>query len=326
MKALARTLVVGDVHASDQNPGSRTETYKEDILRKCWELVSLAKEQEVTSVLFLGDIFDKNVPVRVSHGLVQEIADVLIAFGVPVYVLVGNHDIASASLDTISKLPIGMLGKLPNVTLLVDQPVELCAGVEIYPIPGIPIIREEEWLSHYKTGSKSVRTIIAAHQDIVPSVDLYHPAARDHLQPAAMIAEVTDADLVLYGHIHDCHGTYKFRDTVFINLGSICRLTIADVDHVPTVHILTVKDDERRSVRKEEFRLQTTRDKEEVFLLDQKEKEKTEKVDFQETVKLLKASRVHRFSLEAVVEDIKNKKEITESVKEICLSYLEEVR
>ena len=104
--SIVRLLVVGDVHIADSAPGKRTATYKEDILEKLYECVELVTTENITHVLFLGDIFHLKYASRVSHRLVQNIADIFAAMKVPVYVLVGNHDITDGNLNSLEKQPL----------------------------------------------------------------------------------------------------------------------------------------------------------------------------------------------------------------------------
>lgn len=323
-----RMMVIGDVHASDQSPGWRTETYTEDILNKLRETVALAKANKVTHVLLLGDVFDNKAASRVSHRLVQSVAEILTAYEVPTFILVGNHDISSGTLETLPKQPIGMLGYLPNVTLLTHDELKLDDEVSLFPIPGIPLNRDgDEWLEGFKTGSDVKRRISVVHQLISPDISKELPVLQDKLYCAKQIAPVTDSHMVLYGDIHTNHGVYKHGDVAFINLGSICRQSSKDVDHIPEVYVLTIRDDERRSVAApERFVLKSVRPAADVYRLEEHYEAKEHQADIDETIRRLTTTKIHKFSVDAVMEEIQTNDSVTPPVRDKAVELIEAVR
>lgn len=322
-----KMLVVGDVHLSDSSPGNRTETYTEDLFAKCEEVRTIAKNSKVDAVLFLGDIFHKKQPNLVSHRLVQRFAAYLASFSIPVYILVGNHDISDGSLTTLARQPIGIFSQIPNVQLLTWDTIEIAPDVLLSTVPGVPI-RSGDWLQHYniKLPDNEVpsRLIVAAHQDICPDLNSYPPQARDHLQEASQIASVTNADIVLYGHMHDSHGVYKKNGVVFSNLGSLCRLTVGDTEHLPHVAVYTIKGDENRSVGVDIVPITSVRPAADVFLLEEVQGAKEYQKDIDSTVKQLQATKLHKFSIEEVISAIKVQK-AEEPVKNKAIELLEKV-
>lgn len=323
-----RMMVVGDIHASDQSPGYRSETYTEDILTKLREIVQLTKENGATHVLLLGDVFDNKSASKISHRLVQSIATILTSFERPVYILVGNHDIASGTLETLAKQPIGMLAFLPNVTLLTHDELKLDDEVSLFPIPGIPLNREnDEWLEHFTTGSDVKRRLAVVHQLIVPDISKERAVLQDAFYCAKKIAAKTDSQMVLYGDIHTKHGVYKHGDVVFANLGSICRLSSNDVDHVPEVYILTIRGDERRSVAApERFVLKSVRPAADVYRLEEHYEAKEHQADIDETIRRINTGKIHKFSVDALMEEIQVNESVTPPVRDKAIELIESVR
>lgn len=321
-----RVLVVGDIHASDQSPGYRTETYGEDILTKLEETVTIAKERKVTAVLWLGDVFDQKRANRISFKLVKRLATILRSYGVPVYILVGNHDISAANLESLQKQPLGMLEEVDNVTLLTTEPILLDEEVAIYPVPGIAIRHLDNWLDYYITGGDEKRRIIAAHQLIAKNLEEYPAPARPSFQDSKAISAVTDADLILYGDLHTKQGGYKQGNVWFSNFGSICRMAASDVEHEPEVIVLVVKDDEDRNFAIERCRLTSVKPADEVFRLEQHYETKEHSRDIQDTIRKLKETRLHKFSLDSVIEDIRVRDDVDTTVQNRALELLEHVR
>lgn len=50
-------VVIGDVHLSDKPPGSRKDTWAQDILDKLAFVLAQAKERGCEGVVQLGDLF-----------------------------------------------------------------------------------------------------------------------------------------------------------------------------------------------------------------------------------------------------------------------------
>ncbi len=324
-----RILAVGDIHLSDSAPGKRTETYTEDILAKCCEATEIAEREQATHMLLLGDVFDNKYAHRNSHRLVQEIGGILAYAGLPVLILVGNHDLPpGGDLDALSRQPLGTLGLLPNVTLLCDRPHALDDDVVLYPVPGVPL--GENWRDafvtrHWNESDDVKRRIVVAHQLIVPDVSVYPAEAQASFYDAKEVALATDADMVLYGDVHENHGAYKAHGVVFANFGSICRTSVKQFDHKPEVVLYIVEDDERRSVNLERFPL-TFKPADEVYRIEEHFEAKDYKADIDEAVGRIKTTRIEKFSMDSIVEDIRVNSSVSDSVRDVTLELIEAVR
>lgn len=324
-----KLLVIGDVHLCDHSPGRRREGYKEHIFAKLEECVQIAKENEVTHVLFLGDIFHLKAANRVSHRLVQETGQLFRQFGVEVLILVGNHDITDGTLDSLEKQPLGVFRFIPNVTLLETEPYELDEDITTYPVPGTSGVTIDD----FAIEGTNKRDIMVVHQSIVPELSKENEILHDILFDAKAVAEQTNINIVLYGHQHRHDGMYQIEredgsKAVFSNLGSICRLTIGEEDvlKVPRVLILDIADDENRTVSPKEFKLTSVRPPDEVYLLEDHAEEKDRSKDIEDIIKKLNTTEVSAFSIEGVIRDVEQKRDIDEPVKQAALGLLENVR
>ena len=110
-----RLLFVGDVHVSDKAPSTRTDSYREDILKKLIEIGRLAAV--VHAVVFVGDLFHSKQPRNTSHQTVQAVCRILQSYDCPVYIVPGNHDYAAKNHGSLSRHPLGTVALMPNVTL-----------------------------------------------------------------------------------------------------------------------------------------------------------------------------------------------------------------
>ena len=324
-----KALVIGDVHICDHAPGKRVEGYRENILAKLYECVKIAKDNACTHVIFLGDIFHIKVPNRVSHSIVQDMADVFLAFDLPVFVLVGNHDITHGTLDTLPKQPLGTLAYIPEVTLLTDEPYQLDDDVTLYPIAGTSDIT----IDNFEIQGDNKRDIMLVHQSVVPDIGTEPEVIQHILFDSKLVAERTNIDIVLYGHQHRYDGIYERQredgsTATFSNLGSICRLTIGDgdIDKEPAVMLLTIAADENRTTDMEIIKLNEVLPSHEVYHLDEHLEQKEHSKDIDETIKKLQATEVSAFSIDGVIDEVETRTDIDDRVKTTALDLLEEVR
>jgi len=322
-------LTIGDVHICDHSPGRRTDGYKEAIIAKLEECLQIAKDKKCTHVLFLGDIFHIKAANRVSHRLVQEVGDLLRRFGIPVIILVGNHDITDGSLETLAKQPLGVLRFIPNVTLLETLPVALDDDIDIYPVAGTSPFTIDD----FQIQGKNKRDILAVHQSIVPDIKSENEMLRDILHDAALVAEQTNINIVLYGHQHRTDGLYQRArqdgsKVVFSNLGSICRLTINDDDvyKKPAVLVLDILDDADRTVTPEIIMLKNVIDPNDAYKLEDHQEEKDRSKNIDDIIRKLNETEVASFSIDGVITEVENRQDIDQPVRDAALRLLEDVR
>jgi exonuclease SbcD len=318
-----RIMFVGDVHAADTPPAKRTHTYRQDILDKLVEIVEIANTYPVDYVLFAGDIFHHKQPRSVSHKLVLDLMAIFQQFKMPVYIVVGNHDITEGRLESLEKQPLGVLGNLPNVHLLLWEPAIL-GNVAIYPIPGVPGVTTDAYNINEIDGAKY--HAIASHQSIVPDKSKLPPflSDKDFIHDSSEVAEITSARVIFYGHEHGCHGIYKRNGKAFINLGSICRGTISqdDVEKEPQVAIIIFDN----GVTADRIKLKSVKPAEEVFLLEQHFEQKEHQQDIQDAISRLKNTKLERFSIEAIMQEVESREDIEEKTRTVALDLLENVK
>jgi len=329
-----KLMFIGDVHAADAPPSKRTDSYKDEILEKLREIVEIAEKEAVDAVLFAGDIFHHKEPRRVSHRLIQELIEIFLSFpeGVTVYILVGNHDITMGRLDSLEKQPLGVLGGLPNVELLMWNCERLSADVLLHPIPGVPGVE----VSHYEAfRPREVKhNIIVSHQSVVPDKKKEMAVLRNKsfIHDAAEVAKTTTADIVLYGHQHRRDGVYTKKgrsklpyersDKLFVNLGSICRGTIGDEDlnKKPAVFILDLLDE---GYEYKEIELTRVRPSSEVFKLEEHFEQKSRREDIDEAASLRNNMTVESLSIDSVIATTPTRDDVGENVKQKALELLQ---
>jgi len=321
---MTKILVIGDVHASDKAPAKRTDTYRGDILEKLREIVLISKEEKVDGLLFMGDIFDAKQPKQVSHKLVIDLLEILKETKAPCWIVCGNHDITEGRLESLYKQPLKVLGTHETITILEWEPLVL-EDIVIYPIPGVPNVTVEDYyIKDFKEDKKW--HIIASHQSVVPNKNEEMEILRNKpfIHDSQEIADITQAQIILYGHQHRHDGIYRRSNKLFSNLGSICRGTIGneDLNKKPSVLVLELTD----KVNAKIIQLKNVKPKEEVFHIEEHFEAKAHKEDIDEAIKRLQDTRLEKFSIETVINDIELREDVDQPVKDKAFKFIEAVR
>lgn len=101
-----RWMFVGDPHLSSATPVSRKDEYQNSMLKKIVDLARFADENQVDFVIIGGDVFHiKTQP----DGFMVAVTLALKTFKVPVYTIIGNHDILYTNVDSVRRTPLGIL-------------------------------------------------------------------------------------------------------------------------------------------------------------------------------------------------------------------------
>ena len=322
---MTKLLVVGDVHLSKTAPGRRTDTYMEDILRKLDRTVEIAKEQKVDGVLWLGDVYHNPRAHQVPHELTKQTSARARAYGVPLYVVPGNHDIHAGNLDAayVSQ-PIALLDELPNVTLLRWEPVQV-GNIVIHPVPGVPHIPIEDYVARLSPNGfdEGLFHLAAVHQSVARDGKDSLPFS--HVGADELAENLPWLDLVAYGHLHESFGWYEVDGLSFVNFGSLCRGTIgeSDLKKKPQVFILEVDADGKADF--ELFDL-PYRPAEEVFKLEEFLSEKARKKDMEDYVAHIERVSVQSFSLDTIIASLNTTETISEPVRDYAIDCLNQVR
>lgn len=210
-----RILFFTDAHNSDTPPMRRTKSYREDILAKQEFIIPYAKKCDF--VVIGGDVYHQKNPDRVSHYLVNRIAEIYREYG-QVFIVPGNHDINNA-IEELRYNPLATLGKLPNVTLRLNC-VSIVGGINFF------------WwgLGEFldKTKMFECLTCWQAERDkdtgsyVLPSVAVMHSAITTKKYPfeTILFKEVEPfADFFMFGHLHD----FQAVDPHFVAPGALGR-------------------------------------------------------------------------------------------------------
>lgn len=215
-------LLIGDIHFRNESPINRKDDIVEVFKDKFKQLKQIIKRNKIDYVLTVGDILDRSVSSVPTINLAEEL---LSSLEIPVYSILGNHDLVGNVVNGYNKSSIFLLSKLcSNLNIILEEYIDL-EDTRIY-------------FNHYgdnnfiiKDKDDSKFNIVLTHSNIYDGDSMF-----DSINCRDLI---TNADFLFTGHIHS-----KFLYNNIYNAGSLVRLTRAEGDYNREVEvgILDVND------------------------------------------------------------------------------------
>jgi exonuclease SbcC len=219
-----KILHVTDTHGTAKNPTGRLDIFYIAVLKKFMELSEVIKREKIDLVIHTGDLL--HTP-RVSLKFAGKLSEIMKSWGVPVYIVPGNHDIDGYTIDTIDQTILGFMAKNETVKLLTR------GDFVTYTVTGktgnnyTVMIEGQEYYDDIDTGKNNDYDMTFASADFnilgVHGMLLDRPYFPDI--PHTLIKDVaTNAHVVLCGHYHPGFTEVKQGDTWFFNPGSGLRV------------------------------------------------------------------------------------------------------
>ena len=254
-----KILFATDMHFRASKPLSRLDKdFFGTILGKLDEVCAIAESEKVDIVLLGGDLFDRE---DAPHSVVIRVNRAFARFKMPVYTVIGNHEIYGYEGKTVdvsvigSLFEMGAVKRLDSIRIIPQAMTDDQFDTEYTPVNiyGLHAFDKNEWTV---PDSEEIK-ILVAHKLISP-IKLHEDAG---VIPITEVAAKTNADIVLSGDMHTPHYVKEGR-TLFINPGSMARLSIEDRERQPQVAVISISNDGEIT---NEFKTLSTRPAETVF-------------------------------------------------------------
>lgn len=239
-------LQITDSHGTVKAPDSRTDLYYLTFLRKLAEITYVIKMQKIDIVLHTGDLFHIS---RVSNKFMGQVAEIIKGWGIPVYIVPGNHDIDGYSLETIDQTSLGLLSKTNVFKLLTRQdPIRINAkssNGQDFTVA----ISGQEYYSQIDTGNMQDFEMQQPDGDInILAIHGYIADTPQHPNIRCTYPKdiITDADIILSGHYHRSFAL-TVGDTDYYNPGSMVRVEMTEYNktHMPQYGVLNLDLDDQ---------------------------------------------------------------------------------
>ena len=225
-----KILFLTDSHIRGNNPCSRKDDYVVSLREKHIEIGQIIKDQSVGVVIHGGDVFHSP---DTSKSLISEYIKIFRFWEVPIWVVVGSHDVIAYNEHTISRTALGVLIAADVVKPLESIPTELSSNILVVGINHSYKLDENPQNYFLEKNDKDSILIEVVHGMVVdkPFFDEY-----------TLIKDIkTEADLFLSGHFHPGWEPQKVNGTLFINPGSLGRVENIERIFPPSVVILNIE-------------------------------------------------------------------------------------
>jgi DNA repair exonuclease SbcCD nuclease subunit len=154
-------------------------------------LAAVVRQHDVDAVFVAGDVFEDNAVDRAD---VQRVIDACAGFGVPTYVLPGNHD----PLTTGSVWEHGGWASATNVHVLRSaEPLTMALGVTLYPCPAFTKMSSADPTAWIANASAEGTRIGIAHGTVMNAM-----VAEDCFPIRPDAASAVGLDYLALGHWH----------------------------------------------------------------------------------------------------------------------------
>lgn len=240
-------LYITDTHLRYYAPRSRTDLFFETLVKKMEEIGDIIQRENVTALLHGGDLFDRpDAQIAVAG----KFASILMNYGVPIYIISGNHDSFGQNPSTIDRSMLGLLASLGVVHLLDNESVLLEEGdlhVEVHGTPFHFDLDRDPKNYFYERDPRADYSLQLVHGFLLdrPFIKGIHFTLIDEI-------ENTNADLVLAGHYHSGFPVTTRKGTTFINPGSLVRMsnTTTERSRIPKAILIDLKIEDGTVVHK----------------------------------------------------------------------------
>lgn len=312
-----RLLFITDTHIRGNTPKNRKDNFPETIETKLNEVKQIIRKYNIDYVLHGGDLFDRP---DVSISIASNFSKILNSFGVPIYIISGNHDVYGHNPDTVSRSILGLLDALDVVRLIREGEVIYLnkdgIKVQLTGQPYVYNIDHEGYRSNYIVDEISEEVDYSIH--MVHGMSLNRPFIEGI--PYTLIDDIksTKADITLCGHYHSGFGIIKVDDKYFVNPGSLVRITnsLSEINRIPKVAIIELED----TIDIKLINLETALDGNEI--LDRREIEnhifKSEMLfDFKQTID--RVINFEKLEINEILLEVSNAEGVSEEVKKEAL-------
>lgn len=318
-----KLLYLTDTHIRGTSPKNRLDDYCETLKEKLKEISNIVKEEKIDFVLHGGDLFDRP---DVSVSIVSEFAQIFQSFGVPIYIISGNHDIFGHNPDTLDRTMLGLLCNLGIMHLVNYKKIILEKDNLRVQLTGSPYIYSMDELSNrdnYKVKEVDESCKYAIHMTHGFLIDKPFMKEVSH----TLIEDIKDtkADITLGGHYHFGFKTVELDNKYFVNPGALMRISNSKIEmkRRPKVDIISLDED----IHIEERYLKSAKPGEEVLDRSEMERHQFKGIKIAEFKESIEASANYKsLDIFDLLLRISKSENISEDVKSEALKRVEETQ
>lgn len=229
-----KLVFITDTHGMASNPGSRLDSFPEAILKKMDYVVAYAKQIGAEAILHGGDWL--HTP-DVSESFIREFCNILRNSEVPIYGILGNHDIYGYNPETFKRTALGVGEVMGAFTrLYIDKPIYLEDSDVTVRLTGrdsyADLDKGTGWdkIKDYAPDMPEGERTDCVHVHIVHGMLVEREWSQVACTTIDELTNVGAAHITLTGHEHTGFGVIKRGKNIFCNPGSLARVTAGTGD------------------------------------------------------------------------------------------------
>lgn len=314
--------VVTDTHFGGKFE-NRLDNSNETALKKLNEAYDFFEKEKCEFVIHLGDMFDKQ-KIK-DFELVAKIRDVLKAYKLKTYIILGQHDLAGYNHDSYSE------SNLFYLCWFCDGQIELIKDSLIMPKCNI-------FACHVGIDPIDFCSTVERKNEL-PNIVLSHSLIYD--KPSAFkIVSVNDiakksqnVDLVLSGDLHCGFQKIKKENTVFYNPGSMIRTSrelvksqVASVELIPFFNSWEVEIFEKQLTKQPNESCFTKQEESiQINELAQLEASEIKQVDKNQFINVLSSIKTKKQDIFTMIEQESINQDVDKKITSFILSFKEKI-
>lgn len=252
---MSRMVILNDPHFSRHAPACRSDTYREEILDKFHDVARIARRLGATTIGCTGDWFHKKGKVLFSEA--NDLLAVLNGWreeGINVVGILGNHDIAGHSLDSLDNRAVGTLVNSNVLRLLDYGPYEV--GSDLW-VTGTSYFHgcdhdDQARLRMYGHARPEGLDQDGCHVHLAHGTLLQRGEFFEDYTTAAELIDLLAEhevlpDVIVCGHLHFDEGIKLYArpggdgKIAVCRIGSLGRVSSDDFDRQPKALVIAVK-------------------------------------------------------------------------------------
>ena len=225
-----KILLMSDIHLRTSPTRNRIDNFLETQFSKLEWCFELAKKENCDLFLQGGDLFDSP---RASDDLKRRLQSLLRKYSINFCCIFGQHDVRFRQ-DNLDNTPLGVVESSGLISILSDTPA-VFDNVHIYGASwGQPIPQIQD---------KNAFNVLVIHKMVIQNEEdkIWH--GQQNYSTARVLLAKNNFNLILSADNHKTF-TDEYNNKTLLNLGSMTRLTSAQMEHKPQTVIFDTSKNE----------------------------------------------------------------------------------
>jgi DNA repair exonuclease SbcCD nuclease subunit len=221
-----KLAVICDTHAGIKSDAPFMLDYQEKFYKDIFFPYLL--KNDIKTLWHLGDLFDrrKYINFQTLHRTREMFLDRLEEYGITMYIIPGNHDVALKNTNSVNALQT-LLQEYKNIKIIFEPSTLFFDNTPVMFIPWINPENSQECLGHLEDNSQNAK-LVCGHFEI-EGFEMYRGIKNQHGMPSELFGKY---EQIFSGHFH-----LKSKQGNIQYLGAPFEYTWADYNENKGFHI-----------------------------------------------------------------------------------------